>query len=62
MMIVTIVGACSQFIKAASVSRAVEKQNKDHDSKIKEIMVHTGPNSIERSYLFAPRTMQIYVP
>jgi UDP-GlcNAc3NAcA epimerase len=42
MKIVTIVGARPQFIKAASVSRAIEKHNKEHDSKIKEIMVHTG--------------------
>jgi UDP-GlcNAc3NAcA epimerase len=40
--IVTIVGARPQFVKAAAVSRAIEKHNKDHDSKIKEIMVHTG--------------------
>jgi UDP-GlcNAc3NAcA epimerase len=42
MKIVTIVGARPQFIKAASVSRAIQKHNEDHDSKIKEIMVHTG--------------------
>jgi UDP-N-acetylglucosamine 2-epimerase len=42
MKIVTIVGARPQFIKAASVSRAIERHNTEHDSKITEIMVHTG--------------------
>jgi UDP-N-acetylglucosamine 2-epimerase len=42
MKIVTVVGARPQFIKAASVSRAVEKHNKDHHSLISEVMVHTG--------------------
>jgi UDP-GlcNAc3NAcA epimerase len=43
MKIVTIVGARPQFIKAASVSRAIQKYNsqKPH-TRMKEIMVHTG--------------------
>ncbi len=42
MKIVTIVGARPQFIKAASVSRAIQKHNKENDSQITEVMVHTG--------------------
>jgi UDP-N-acetylglucosamine 2-epimerase len=41
MKIVTIVGARPQFIKAASVSRAVQTSNKE-EKKIEEILVHTG--------------------
>ena len=37
MKIVTIVGARPQFIKAAVVSRAIQKQ-----SGIEEVIVHTG--------------------
>jgi UDP-GlcNAc3NAcA epimerase len=40
--IVTIVGACPQFIKAASVSRAIQKHNEEHQVQIRELMVHTG--------------------
>ena len=42
MKIVTIVGARPQFIKAASVSRAIQEHNKEHDAQITEVMVHTG--------------------
>ena len=43
MKLVTIVGARPQFIKAAPVTRAIEKHNRDaQDHKIAEIMVHTG--------------------
>jgi UDP-GlcNAc3NAcA epimerase len=43
MKIVTIVGARPQFIKAASVSRAIQKSNQeDSGSQIQEIIVHTG--------------------
>jgi UDP-N-acetylglucosamine 2-epimerase len=42
MKIVTIVGARPQFIKAASVSRAIQKRNKEHDTQMTEVMVHTG--------------------
>lgn len=42
MKAVTIVGARPQFIKAASVSRAIQKHNKEHDAQITEVMVHTG--------------------
>ncbi|MGD9041920.1 MAG: UDP-N-acetylglucosamine 2-epimerase (non-hydrolyzing), partial [Desulfobacteraceae bacterium] len=42
MKIVTIVGARPQFIKAASVSRAIQKHNKENQGQIREIMVHTG--------------------
>ena len=41
--IVTIIGARPQFIKAATVSRAIEKHNiEKKDPEIKEIIVHTG--------------------
>ncbi len=43
MKIVTIVGARPQFIKAAPVSRAIQKHNrKGHGTQITEIIVHTG--------------------
>lgn len=44
MKIVTIVGARPQFIKAASVTRAVQRHNKRYPSKqrLQEILVHTG--------------------
>lgn len=43
MKIVTIVGARPQFIKAAVVSRAIEKYNNENESKqIEEIIIHTG--------------------
>jgi UDP-N-acetylglucosamine 2-epimerase len=43
MKIVTIVGARPQFIKAAPVSRAIQKHNrKGHGAQITEIIVHTG--------------------
>jgi UDP-N-acetylglucosamine 2-epimerase len=43
MNIVTIVGARPQFIKAAPVSRAIQKHNrKGHGTQITEIIVHTG--------------------
>jgi len=43
MKLVTIVGARPQFIKAASVSRAIQKHNSQkHHTWLKEIMVHTG--------------------
>ena len=43
MNIVTIVGARPQFIKAAPVSRAIQKHNRvGAEPHIKEIIVHTG--------------------
>jgi UDP-GlcNAc3NAcA epimerase len=44
MKIVTIVGARPQFIKAAAVTRAIQKYNKRCHSKqrVQEILVHTG--------------------
>jgi UDP-GlcNAc3NAcA epimerase len=44
MRVVTIVGARPQFIKAATVSRAIQAFNRRHRSKkkIHEILVHTG--------------------
>lgn len=44
MKIVTIVGARPQFIKAAVVSRAIEKynNNKATDEQVEEIIIHTG--------------------
>jgi len=43
--IVTIIGARPQFIKAASVSRAIERHNRRSDTanpRIKELIIHTG--------------------
>lgn len=42
MKILTIVGARPQFIKAAAVSRAIEKHNKTSVDLIEEVIVHTG--------------------
>jgi UDP-GlcNAc3NAcA epimerase len=43
MELVTIVGARPQFIKAAAVSRAIERHNKKLDGPgITAILVHTG--------------------
>jgi len=43
MKVVTIVGARPQFIKAAAVSRAIERHNeKRQDPAVAEIIVHTG--------------------
>ena len=43
MQLITIIGARPQFIKAAVVSRAIEKySNENSDEKIQEIIVHTG--------------------
>ncbi len=43
MKIVTIVGARPQFIKASSVSRAIQAFNRKHTQRrIQEILVHTG--------------------
>ena len=43
MKILTIVGARPQFVKAAVVSRAIEKFNKDNQSElILEEIIHTG--------------------
>ena len=54
MKIVTIVGARPQFIKAAAVSRAIEKHNKKSDGDgIAEILVHTGQHyDYEMSQVF----------
>jgi UDP-GlcNAc3NAcA epimerase len=41
--IITIIGARPQFIKAATVSRAIQEHNKlNIDSHIEEIIIHTG--------------------
>jgi len=42
MKIVTIVGARPQFVKAATVSRAISNFNKSSDYLISEVIVHTG--------------------
>ena len=42
MKILTIVGARPQFIKAASVSRAIQQYNQNNSDPIQEIIVHTG--------------------
>ena len=41
MKIVTIVGARPQFVKAATVSRAISNFNKSSDYLISEVIVHT---------------------
>ena len=42
MKILTILGARPQFIKAATVSRAIATLNGSHPDGINEIIVHTG--------------------
>lgn len=42
MKIVTIIGARPQFIKSATVSRAIKNFNQQNDRQINEILVHTG--------------------
>ena len=43
MRVVTVVGARPQFVKAATISRAIARWNQDHaDSPIEESIVHTG--------------------
>ncbi|NEP55943.1 MAG: UDP-N-acetylglucosamine 2-epimerase (non-hydrolyzing) [Symploca sp. SIO2G7] len=42
MKILTVVGARPQFIKAATVSRAIEQHNQKHSHHIQEIILHTG--------------------
>lgn len=42
MKILTILGARPQFIKAASVSRAIRNHNISYDNSIKEVILHTG--------------------
>jgi UDP-GlcNAc3NAcA epimerase len=43
MKVITVVGARPQFIKAASVSRAIQAFNRKHSRRrIQEILVHTG--------------------
>jgi UDP-GlcNAc3NAcA epimerase len=43
MKIVTIIGARPQFVKAAVVSRAIQRHNENHPGQtIQEVLVHTG--------------------
>ena len=42
MKILTVLGARPQFIKAATVSRAIKNYNADTGHFIQEIIVHTG--------------------
>ena len=42
MDIITIVGARPQFVKAATVSRAIQKYNTRHENSISEKIIHTG--------------------
>ncbi len=42
MKIVTIVGARPQFIKAATVSRAIQQWNQRHGQTVEEKIIHTG--------------------
>jgi len=48
MKIATIIGARPQFIKAATVSRAILEYNKKNSDKIKEIIIHTGQHFDEK--------------
>lgn len=40
--LLTILGALPQFIKAATVSRAISKHNEQGNDAIKEVILHTG--------------------
>ena len=42
MKILTILGARPQFIKAATVSRAITKYQTSGNKEIEEIIIHTG--------------------
>lgn len=42
MKIVTVIGARPQFVKAATISRAILQHNLSSEQKIEEIIVHTG--------------------
>lgn len=44
MKIITVLGARPQFVKAATISRAIQRHNKEVDSndRIEEVIVHTG--------------------
>ena len=42
MRLVTVVGARPQFVKAAVVSRAIERRNASGGERIEEVLVHTG--------------------
>ena len=42
MRIATIVGARPQFIKAATISRAIKAHKTSSDARLKEILIHTG--------------------
>lgn len=48
MKIATIIGARPQFIKAATVSRAILEHNKKSSDKLEEIIIHTGQHFDEK--------------
>lgn len=48
MKIATIIGARPQFIKAATVSRAIFEHNKKSNEKVEEIIIHTGQHFDEK--------------
>jgi UDP-N-acetylglucosamine 2-epimerase len=63
MKIVTIVGARPQFIKAAAVSRAIEKHNSEgFRPKITEILVHTGQHYDDNMSALFFRELEIPEP
>ena len=65
MKILTIVGARPQFIKAATVSRAIIKYNKNRSQfvdPIKEVIVHTGQHFDKNMSEVFFKEMQIPIP
>ena len=61
--IITIIGARPQFIKAATLSRAIEKHNNENKTPaIKEIIVHTGQHyDLNMSQIFFDQ-LEIPIP
>ena len=64
MKIFTVVGARPQFIKAAVISRAIEKYNQTlpNGERIEEVLVHTGQHYDDNMSEVFFRQMQIPVP
>jgi UDP-GlcNAc3NAcA epimerase len=62
MKIITIIGARPQFIKAAAVSRAINKFNSENEKQINEIIVHTGQHFDENMSKIFFDQMQIPKP
>ncbi len=63
MKILTVVGARPQFVKAAMVSDAIAKWNKDNaDAEVEEILVHTGQHYDDNMSRIFFRQLGIPVP